>query len=121
MKIALLYYNKLELPIFMFLIISPREGTPAALMPQLDRTVIKQRVAEMRSLAKLTDACPFPAPKGSVDMMLVEGDGKGILSSFESVQLDAAEQYHAGDLVPVHITDIADEKDIVTPLQNKSG
>lgn len=100
---------------------SPREGTPAALMPQLDRTIIKQRVAEMRSLAKTQMHAHFLHRKGSVDMMLVEGDGKGHLSSFESVQLDAAEQYHAGDLVPVHITDIADERLVVTPLQNKGG
>ena len=82
---------------------SAREGTPAAQMPQVDKTVIKSRVAEMRAVgdrqrdAHLTRRC------GGVDMMLVEKGKTGYLSGFEKAVLPKDLYIDAGSLLPVKL------------------
>ncbi len=99
---------------------SPREGTPAADMPQIDKAVIKRRVAEMRALGKSNVQQHSLNRIGSVDMMLVESDGRGHLSSFETVELASPislqKSYQAGDLIPVQIERLVEDRLVVSPL-----
>lgn len=99
---------------------SPREGTPAADMPQIDKAVIKRRVAEMRALGKSHVQQHSLNRIGSVDMMLVESDGRGHLSSFETVELASPislqKSYQAGDLIPVQIERLVEDRLVVSPL-----
>ena len=98
---------------------SPREGTPAAQMPQCDKATIKQRVSEMRACAHKRLLSHYHTRVGSVDMMLVESNGLGHLSSFETARLDTEHPYRTGDLVAVQISHIEEDRLIVTPLKNR--
>ena len=94
---------------------SPREGTPAALMPQLKKSVIKSRVAEMRQHGADRLTAHLASRQHSVDMMLVESDNKGHLSSFEMAELETG-RYDAGALVAVEIETATDDRLVVRPL-----
>lgn len=56
---------------------SPRPGTPAARMPQLDRLVIKDRARRLRELAARAKREALAAMVGSVQPVLVEKPGYG--------------------------------------------
>ena len=98
---------------------SPREGTPAASMPQLEQPVIKARVAELRQLGADRLAQHLASRQHSVDMMLVESDNKGHLSSFELAELDTG-RYAAGELVAVEIETAREDRLVVRPLRPNS-
>ena len=55
---------------------SPRQGTPAARMPQLPRPVVKERARLLRERAELTLRRRFAAEIGGRRRVLVEGHGK---------------------------------------------
>ena len=64
---------------------SPRPNTPAARMPQLDRTVIKQRAAELRiDVIRRRDAW-LQEQVGKPLMVLAERDGTGYAPNFARV------------------------------------
>jgi len=68
---------------------SPRPGTPAALMPQLDREVIRNRAAQMRD--KVAEV-RHEWLKSFIDIpldALVESDGMGYAENFARVALPA--------------------------------
>jgi threonylcarbamoyladenosine tRNA methylthiotransferase MtaB len=98
---------------------SPREGTPAASMPQLEQPVIKARVADMRQLGADRLAQHLASRQHSVEMMLVESDNKGHLSSFELAELDTG-RYAAGELVAVEIETAREDRLVVRPLRPNS-
>jgi threonylcarbamoyladenosine tRNA methylthiotransferase MtaB len=66
---------------------SPREGTPAARMPQLPRPLVKQRAARLRALAEARAAAHAASLEGQVLNVLVERPGFGRAEGFEEVTL----------------------------------
>jgi threonylcarbamoyladenosine tRNA methylthiotransferase MtaB len=68
---------------------SPRPGTPAALMPQVDRQIIKARAARLRDTAQARKASWLRTMIGTTQRTLIELDGKsGHAENFASVRLD---------------------------------
>ncbi len=66
---------------------SPRPGTPAARMPQLDRGVIKARAAELRAAVQSQRHDWLTSLLGSAIQVLSERDGTGHAPNFARVQL----------------------------------
>jgi threonylcarbamoyladenosine tRNA methylthiotransferase MtaB len=68
---------------------SPRDGTPAARMPQVERPIVKARAEMLRAAAAGRKAAWLGAMVGSTQQMLVELDGQtGHTENFASVRLD---------------------------------
>lgn len=83
---------------------SPRPGTPAARMPQLDKVLIKRRAAELRAAVSETRAAWLETLVGKRLSVLAEADGAGYAPSFARVKTpDGAE---AGCIVTVQPTRI---------------
>ena len=82
---------------------SAREGTPAAQMPQLEKAVIKTRVAEVRALGDQQRDAHLKTRSGGVDMMLVERGKTGYLSGFEKAALPPELAVEVGTLLPVEL------------------
>ncbi len=69
---------------------SPRSGTPAARMPQLDRAVVRARAAELRARCAERAAAWRQTLVGSHQQMLVERDGQsGHGENFMALRLNA--------------------------------
>lgn len=88
---------------------SPRAGTPAARMPQLDRALVKARAAEMRAAAKSRADRWRRTLIGTRQNLLVERDGRtGHGENFVRIALQhdshRADPSHIGKIVPVTIT-----------------
>ncbi len=79
---------------------SPRPGTPAARMPQLDRGRIKERAARLRAAgaARLSDHLAGEA--GKVRRILVERDGQGRTEHFTPAEVAGT----AGTIVAARIS-----------------
>jgi threonylcarbamoyladenosine tRNA methylthiotransferase MtaB len=80
---------------------SPRPGTPAARMPQLDRAVIKDRAARLRALGERLHDAHLQSMIGSRQMVLVENSG---LAHTENFTLVEAKGLAAGTLTEAAIT-----------------
>ncbi len=80
---------------------SPRPGTPAARMPQLDRALVKERAARLRETGATLYATHLDAMTGTRQTILVENNG---LAHTENFTLVVAEGLGPGALVPVTIT-----------------
>ncbi|MBV7519878.1 tRNA (N(6)-L-threonylcarbamoyladenosine(37)-C(2))-methylthiotransferase MtaB [Ensifer sp. ENS12] len=80
---------------------SPRPGTPAARMPQLDRALVKDRAARLRAVGATLYARHLAGMVGSEQTILVENNGLAHTQNFTLV--DAA-GLKARALVPVLIT-----------------
>ncbi|GGB58112.1 tRNA (N(6)-L-threonylcarbamoyladenosine(37)-C(2))-methylthiotransferase MtaB [Blastomonas aquatica] len=88
---------------------SPRTGTPAARMPQLDRALVKARAAEMRSAAQSRATRWRQSLVGTRQNLLVERDGRtGHGENFVRIALPpdshGPDPSHIGKIVPVTIT-----------------
>jgi threonylcarbamoyladenosine tRNA methylthiotransferase MtaB len=70
---------------------SPREGTPAARMPQVARQVVKERAARLRAAGDRAYAAHLGKLEGTVQKILVERDGIGRTEGFTLVGLDGGE------------------------------
>ena len=68
---------------------SPRTGTPAARMPQLDRSVVKQRAARLREAGAKALHAHLDAWVGREAEALVEREGFARLPDFTGVLIDA--------------------------------
>jgi threonylcarbamoyladenosine tRNA methylthiotransferase MtaB len=66
---------------------SPRPGTPAARMPQLDRALIKERAARLRERGRLALARHLDSEIGAVRDVLMESGGTGRTEHFTKVLL----------------------------------
>ena len=75
-----------QLHVFPF---SPRPGTPAARMPQLDRAVIKQRAARLRDKGEAALRAHLAAQVGQRRLVLTERGGVGHTEQFTAVRLAA--------------------------------
>ena len=80
---------------------SPRTGTPAARMPQLDRRLVKERAASLRRTAEELQARHLAAMVGTRQTILVENSG---MAHTENFTLVAAPGLAPRDLVTVTIT-----------------
>ncbi|MBO6724349.1 MAG: tRNA (N(6)-L-threonylcarbamoyladenosine(37)-C(2))-methylthiotransferase MtaB [Rhizobiaceae bacterium] len=80
---------------------SPREGTPAARMPQVDRGIIKQRAARLRAAGDAANARHLSALAGTSQRVLVEREGLGRTEDFT---LAAVDRGRPGEIVEARIT-----------------
>ncbi|WP_137134320.1 tRNA (N(6)-L-threonylcarbamoyladenosine(37)-C(2))-methylthiotransferase MtaB [Rhizobium sp. FKY42] len=80
---------------------SPRPGTPAARMPQLDRALVKDRAARMRAVGDTLLANHLDKMVGTRHMILVEQSG---FAHTENFSLVAAPGLTPRDMVPVIMT-----------------
>ncbi len=84
---------------------SPRDGTPAARMPQLARDVVKMRAAALRAVGQAHRAEWLGAQIGTTQTMLVERDGlSGHADSFARVRLTAPQP--AGAIIRADISGV---------------
>ncbi len=79
---------------------SPREGTPAARMPQVRRDIVKQRAARLRGTGDAAYKRHLESLKGSRQQVLVEREGLGRTEGFTLVALDRGAP---GEIVEVDI------------------
>jgi threonylcarbamoyladenosine tRNA methylthiotransferase MtaB len=68
---------------------SPREGTPAARMPQVARAVVKERAARLREAGERAYRAHLDRLIGSRQSILVEHDGIGRTEGFTVAAIDA--------------------------------
>ncbi len=80
---------------------SPRPGTPAARMPQLDRRLVKERAARLRETAERLQARHLASMVGTRQTILVEMTG---MAHTENFTLVAAPDLNHRSLVTVTIT-----------------
>jgi threonylcarbamoyladenosine tRNA methylthiotransferase MtaB len=92
---------------------SPRPGTPAARMPQLDHQTIKARAARLREKAQATLAAHLDREIGTRRHVLMEKGGVGRTEHFTPVTMPGIA---AGTLVSVHITGRTASGLLATPL-----
>ena len=76
---------------------SPRPGTPAAKMPQVARTLVKERAARLREKGQESYARNLNAQLGRTHSILVERDGTGRTETFFPVKFSTPPE--AGTLV----------------------
>jgi threonylcarbamoyladenosine tRNA methylthiotransferase MtaB len=81
---------------------SPRPGTPAARMPQLDRRAIKERAQRLRRHGERALRRHLDAEIGAARRVLVESDSLGRTEQFTPVKLAAAAM--PGAIVDVNIS-----------------
>lgn len=79
---------------------SPRPGTPAARMPQLDRALVKARAAELRTVADRLQAMHLASRVGTRQKLLVE---RNEMAHTEDFTLVAAPGMTPGSLIEVLI------------------
>jgi len=83
---------------------SPRQGTPAARMPQVDRATIKRRAAELRAAVRDRAASWRRSLIGSTQRVLLESDGStGHAPNFARIIFDFPAGKR-GDIVTARIT-----------------
>ena len=81
---------------------SPRPGTPAALMPQVDPATIKARAAQLRAAVAEARATWLQTLVGQTLSVLAENDGTGHAANFAPVKLPPAVK--PGDIVSLTAT-----------------
>ncbi|MCP4997409.1 MAG: tRNA (N(6)-L-threonylcarbamoyladenosine(37)-C(2))-methylthiotransferase MtaB [Hyphomicrobiales bacterium] len=80
---------------------SPREGTPAARMPQLDRSLIKTRAARLRQRGNEARRAHLDSMVGTDQKVLIEREGLGRTENFTLVNIQGGKP---GSIVPTHIS-----------------
>jgi threonylcarbamoyladenosine tRNA methylthiotransferase MtaB len=88
-----------QLHVFPF---SPRAGTPAAKMPQLPRSLVKERSQRLRAKGEMARDRRLDAMKGSQYIVLTENGGQGHTPCFTRVIFDG--EVKPGKFMPVTIT-----------------
>lgn len=105
----LLKETKIEhLHVFPF---SPREGTPAAKMPQLDRKIIKERAAELRAIGKKNLEALYKKQINTIHKILIEKNNTGITENFLRVKFKKDVPH--GKIITTKIADYKDNVLIV--------
>ncbi|MGI9401269.1 MAG: tRNA (N(6)-L-threonylcarbamoyladenosine(37)-C(2))-methylthiotransferase MtaB, partial [Rhizobiaceae bacterium] len=82
---------------------SPREGTPAARMPQMDRSTVKQRAAILRQRGEAAFREHLHSMTGKTVNVLVERNSSGHSEQFTPVRIDDLGEGNA-DIVTTRIT-----------------
>lgn len=83
---------------------SPREGTPAALMPQLERTLVKERARILRGKAKDAQQAALQSMIGSTQNILAERAPMGRAENFMPVKL--ADDIASGTIITRQIVGV---------------
>lgn len=79
---------------------SPRPGTPAARMPQVDRKLVKERGARLRAKGEEALARHLDAEIGAFRPVLIEREGLGRTEQFTQTEIDGGVP---GEIVDVRI------------------
>ena len=98
---------------------SPREGTPAAQMPQHDGATIKARAKEVRDLGAKLLADEMRTRLGQTDYMLVEKANQGHLQNFMKATLSGDTLYQAGEIIPVRLQEISGDRFLVEEVTDE--
>ncbi len=98
---------------------SPREGTPAAQMPQHDGATIKVRAKEVRDLGAKLLADEMRTRLGQTDYMLVEKANQGHLQNFMKATLSGDTLYQAGEIIPVRLQEISGDRFLVEEVKDE--
>ena len=98
---------------------SPREGTPAAQMPQHDGTTIKARAKEVRDLGAKLLADEMRTRLGQTDYMLVEKANQGHLQNFMKATLSGDTLYQAGEIILVRLQEISGDRFLVEEVTDE--
>jgi threonylcarbamoyladenosine tRNA methylthiotransferase MtaB len=85
---------------------SPRPGTPAARMPQVDRGVARERARRLREAGDAQFRALCEARIGAIETVLVERDGMGRTEHFVPISVPGV---MAGQILPVVATGITGE------------
>ncbi|RWH33561.1 MAG: tRNA (N(6)-L-threonylcarbamoyladenosine(37)-C(2))-methylthiotransferase MtaB [Mesorhizobium sp.] len=80
---------------------SPREGTPAARMPQLRREVVKERAARLRAAGEAAYRRHLAALAGTRQSILIERDGLGRTEGFTLAAIGVGQP---GEIVEAVVT-----------------
>jgi len=78
---------------------SSRPGTPAAKMPQLSGTLVKERAARLRAKGEAVMTAYLDAQIGQTVSVLVEQDGQGHCQHYLPVRIE-------GDVAPGSIQEV---------------
>ena len=95
---------------------SPRPGTPAARMPQLQKTLIKERAARLRAVGADALSKHLELHVGRTLEVLVEQQTNGRLSDFSQVALEGFDTLEAGRPVLARIVAQDGKKLIGAPV-----
>ena len=87
---------------------SPRPGTPAALMPQVEKKIIKQRARRLREKGNEVLATYLENCDGKIVSLLMEGDKIGRTEQFTEVYIDGP--YQPGAMIMARITGQIDRR-----------
>jgi threonylcarbamoyladenosine tRNA methylthiotransferase MtaB len=98
---------------------SPRKGTPAARMPQLDGATIKDRAARLRAAGETRLRAHVSAQVGQIHHILMENARMGRTEQFTEVAFDA--DHTAGRIVTVRIAGHDGRQLTVCPRQLGAG
>ncbi|MEQ8558056.1 MAG: tRNA (N(6)-L-threonylcarbamoyladenosine(37)-C(2))-methylthiotransferase MtaB [Henriciella sp.] len=82
---------------------SPRPGTPAARMPQLEKALIKARAARLRDAGAAALSSHLEGHVGQTHDVLVEQEANGRLGDFSQVSLEGFQGLEAGRPVAARI------------------
>jgi threonylcarbamoyladenosine tRNA methylthiotransferase MtaB len=93
---------------------SPREGTPAARMPQVSRSVGKARAATLRALGEQQYNKLCSARIGEIENVLVERDGLGRTEQFVPIAVPGRTP---GEIVAVRVTGTSADGLIGEPIR----
>ncbi len=97
---------------------SPRAGTPAARMPQVGRTIARERAATLREANARRWQGWLDKQLGRTASMLVERDGlTGHAENFASIALTAPAG--PGTIIPVRLAARDGDRMVATPVQEK--
>jgi threonylcarbamoyladenosine tRNA methylthiotransferase MtaB len=97
---------------------NPRAGTPAARMPQVGRTIARDRAAQLREANARRRQNWLDAQVGRAADMLVERDGaSGHAANFAALTL--ATPAAPGSIIPVRLTARDGDRMIAAPIEAK--
>lgn len=91
---------------------SPRPGTPAAKMPQVERAIVKDRAGQLRALGEKRLEQHLSNQTGRHAQVLIERsfeDGMR-LGRTETFALTRLEKGKVGEIIPAHITGVRDHE-----------
>ncbi|BCH22222.1 tRNA (N(6)-L-threonylcarbamoyladenosine(37)-C(2))-methylthiotransferase MtaB [Mesorhizobium sp. L-8-3] len=97
---------------------SPRAGTPAARMPQVDRAVVKARAARLRAAGDAAYAGHLATLAGTRQSILVERDGIGRTEGFTLTAIAAGAP---GDIVDAVVTGHDGRQLLASPLSARAA
>ena len=97
---------------------SPRQGTPAARMPQLDRTTIKERAARLRAAGDRAYRRHLESLAATNQSVLIEREGIGRTEGFTIASIA---QGKPGEILRARITGHDGEKLVAQAVDNNSA